>query len=84
MRPESSGVYGLFSALWVYIGEAENLRARLLEHLAGDNPGMVHYQPSSFVFELVSPTERRCRREELTKELQPLCNGKTFSYRTRS
>ncbi len=67
MRPESSGVYGLFSALCVYIGEAENLRDRLLEHLAGDNPGMVHYQPSSFVFELVSPTERRCRHEELTK-----------------
>ena len=36
--PESSGVYGLFSALWIYIGEAENLRARLLEHLDGENP----------------------------------------------
>ena len=82
MRLESSGVYGLFSALWVYIGEAENLRDRVLEHLAGDNPGMVHYQPSSFAFELVSPTERRHRHEESTKELQR--NGKTFAYRTRS
>jgi hypothetical protein len=69
MRPESSRVYGLFSDLRVYIGEAENLRDRLLEHLAGDNPGMVHYQPSSFAFELVSPAERRRRHEESTKEL---------------
>ncbi len=23
--PEGSGVYGLFSALWIYIGEAENI-----------------------------------------------------------
>jgi hypothetical protein len=29
--PEGSGVYGLFSALWIYIGEAENMRERLLE-----------------------------------------------------
>ena len=34
--PESSGVYGLYSALWIYIGESDNIRARLLEHLAGD------------------------------------------------
>ena len=36
--PESSGVYGLYSALWIFIGESDNIRAGLLEHLAGDNP----------------------------------------------
>ena len=25
--PEASGVYGLFNALWVYIGETDNIRA---------------------------------------------------------
>jgi hypothetical protein len=82
--PESSGIYGLFSALWVHIGEADNLRARLLEHLDGDNPCIVHYKPSSFAFELVSPIGRRRRHEELTRKLQPMCNGKTFAYRLRS
>lgn len=72
--PESSGVYGLFNAFWIYIGEAENLRARLLEHLDGDDPSIVRFQPSGFAFELASPKERRRRHEQLIKELQPLCN----------
>jgi len=72
--PESSGVYGLFNAFWIYIGEAENLRARLLEHLAGNDPSIVRFQPSGFAFELASAKERRRRHEELIKELQPLCN----------
>ena len=74
--PESSGVYGLYSAIWIYVGEADNIRARLLEHLAGDEPGINHYQPSGFAFELVSPPERSRRLEELIEELQPLCMRK--------
>ena len=31
MRLESSGVYGLFSALWIDIGKAESLGAGLLK-----------------------------------------------------
>jgi len=72
--PESSGVYGLFNAFWIYIGEADNLRARILEHLDGDDPCIVRFQPSGFAFELASPNERRRRHEQLIKELQPLCN----------
>lgn len=29
--PESSGVYGLYRAFWIFIGEAENIRTRLLD-----------------------------------------------------
>src|SRR5258708_34346720 len=72
--PESSGVYGLFSAFWIYIGEAENLRARLLAHLCGDDPSICRFQPSGFAFELASPKDRRLRNEKLIRELQPLCN----------
>jgi hypothetical protein len=72
--PESSGVYGLFNAFWIYIGEADNLRAQLLEHLGGDDPCIVRFQPSGFAFELASPNERRRRHEQLIRELQPLCN----------
>jgi hypothetical protein len=71
--PESSGVYGLYSALWIRIGEADNIRARLLEELSSDDPCIRTYQPSGFAFELVSPAERSRRLNELVIELQPLC-----------
>jgi len=82
--PEGSGVYGLFSALWIYIGEAENMRARLHEHLSGNDTCIARYQPSGFAFELVSPTDRCRRQQELVKALQPLCNGKVLALRTES
>lgn len=34
----SLGINSLFHALWIYIGETENIRVRLLEHLADDGP----------------------------------------------
>ncbi len=75
--PASSGVYGLYSALWIFIGEAEDIRARLLEHLAGDRPCINRHQPSGFAFELI-PQENRLRRwVELIKELEPSCNDKS-------
>ena len=73
--PESSGVYGLFSAFWIYIGAAENIRERILKHLDGDDPCIVRYRPSGFAFELAAPRNRHHRRMYLMKELQPLCNG---------
>ena len=73
--PESSGVYGLYTALWIFIGEAENIRARLLEHLAGDNKCINQRQPSGFAFELVSPDNRGRRRDELINELAPVCKN---------
>jgi hypothetical protein len=84
IAPEASGVYGLFSALWIYIGDADNIRTRLLEHLAGDNPAIQDYQPSGFAFELVPPPERSRRLDELINELQPLCMRKSYSRRAAS
>jgi hypothetical protein len=80
--PERPGVYGLFNALWIYIGDAADIRARLLEHLAGDNPCIMHYQPSGFAFELVDDESRRERRDEIGDQLEPLCNGKSFVHRS--
>lgn len=72
--PKASGVYGLFSAFWIYIGEADDLQARILEHLDGDDPCIVRFQPSGFAFELASPRDRPSRQKQLVKELQPLCD----------
>lgn len=73
--PESSGVYGLYSALWIFIGEAENIRAQLLEHLTDNNFGINRRQPSGFAFELVPPEDRVRRRDELIDELEPTCKN---------
>ena len=78
--PEAPGIYGLYNALWIYIGQTKNLRAQMLGHLYGDNPCIVHYQPSGFAFELVSPQDHRRRFEELIRQLEPLCRGKAFAF----
>ena len=72
--PESSGVYGLYRAFWIFIGEAENIRTRLLRHLAGDNPCINQHRPSGFAFELVSAEDHGRRRDELIHNLEPACN----------
>ena len=77
--PEAPGIYGLYNALWIYIGQTKNLRAQMLGHLYGDNPCIAHYQPSGFAFELVSPQDHRRRFEELIRQLEPLCRGKAFA-----
>jgi hypothetical protein len=78
--PEAPGIYGLYKALWIYIGQANNLRAQMLGHLYGENPCIAHYQPSGFTFELVSPEDHRRRLEELIRQLEPLCRGKALAF----
>ncbi len=79
--PEASGVYGLYNVVWIYVGEADNIRARLLEHLAGDNACLIRYRPSGFAFELVAPEARSRRLDELIRQTEPLCNGSFFTPR---
>jgi hypothetical protein len=50
--PESSGAHGFYSALWIHLGEADNIRARLLEDLSGDDLCIRKYQRFGFAFEL--------------------------------
>jgi hypothetical protein len=78
--PEAPGIYGLYNALWIYIGQTKNLRAQMLGHFYGDNPCIVHYQPSGFAFELVSPQDHCRGFEELIRQLEPLCRGKAFAF----
>ena len=78
--PEASGIYGLYNAVWIYVGQADSIRAQMLAHLYGDNPCITHYQPSGFAFELVSPEDHGTRLEELIRLLEPLCKGKAFAH----
>lgn len=72
--PEESGIYGLFNAVWIFVGEADNIRARLLQHLTENDPSIRLYQPSGFAFELVSAQGRRERMQEAIRQVEPLCN----------
>ena len=75
--PHRAGVYGLYSALWIYIGEADDLGERLLKHFNGDNPCITRYGPSRFVFELIdNRTAREARYREFVRQHGPVCNAK--------
>ncbi len=74
--PAQSGVYALYNAnQWIYIGESEDIRARLLQHVNGDNDCITRWAPPSISFELV-PTQagRVARQNQLILELRPACN----------
>jgi hypothetical protein len=73
--PERSGVYALYSkATWVYIGEGENIRAQLLQHLDGANASISVFPDLTFSYELIPPPRRAWRQEELVSGLRPICN----------
>lgn len=75
--PADSGVYALFNSdAWIYVGEAANLRVKLLEHLAGDNPCINSHEPTGFQFELWPADRRSTRRGQLIIQMVPLCNAR--------
>lgn len=68
------GVYGLrriSDAAWVYVGKGD-IRARLLDHLNGDNPCITQERPTHFFAERTNSANARER--ELILELDPICN----------
>jgi hypothetical protein len=77
LAPEGAGIYGLYSAIWIYVDEAENIRHRLLDHVTNSD-GVDYfiqlYRPFGFSFETIAPPEARSRRlQEVIMELEPLC-----------
>ena len=75
--PPESGVYGLYKGQqWIYIGESEDIRARLLQHLIGDNSCIGREGPTQFSYELVTAGQGVARQNLLVRELDPVCNRK--------
>lgn len=77
--PTSAGVYGIDGASMIYIGEAENIQKRLLEHHNRDSTqsGCIwKNDPVQFYCELVSGgvLARGTREAELIEEYDPDCN----------
>lgn len=67
------GVYALFNAeACVYVGEAADIRQRLLEHLnKRDNPCILRERPIHFIADVTA--QPGVRVKQLTAELKPLC-----------
>jgi predicted GIY-YIG superfamily endonuclease len=75
--PQVSGVYALYtSKQWVYFGEANDIRRRLLEHLNGNNSCITRAKPEAFSFETWPENQRVQRQDALILELHPVCNKK--------
>lgn len=72
--PSASGVYRIQTAQrWVYIGESDDIRQRLFQHLNEPGSFMHRFGPLSFSFELAPAADRKHLREALTAALQPAC-----------
>jgi excinuclease UvrABC nuclease subunit len=75
--PAQSGVYAIYNReSWIYVGEGEDIRARLLAHLRGDNACITNYGPTGFQFEAVEANQRVARQDALILQLKPACNKK--------
>jgi hypothetical protein len=69
------GVYGLSNAReWVYVGDADDIRAALLGHLREVNTILKSRAPTGFTFEICHPSQRAARVSRLVTELAPVCN----------
>ncbi len=73
--PALAGVYALYNAKnWIYIGESQNIQARLIQHANGDNACITNYAPPTFSYELSAAQQRVARQDQLIAELRPFCN----------
>ncbi len=74
--PNVSGVYGIFrDGAWIYVGEAQDIQARLIQHLTADDSADIRAQhPTGFTFERVPAAARVARQNALIAELNPICN----------
>lgn len=68
-------MYGLSNGReWLFIGEANNIRARLLEHLERPATLLMNRVPTGFTFEECPPSDRAVRQNALIRQLEPVCN----------
>ncbi len=73
--PEASGVYAIHTPTrWVFIGDADNVRQALFDHLNARDELLESFQPLSFSWEAASCAERGALRDALIAELRPVCN----------
>jgi len=72
--PSASGVYTIYtSRRWLYVGESDDIRQSLFQHLNEPGRCLVQRGPLSFSFELISAAQRPGRQRALVAVLDPEC-----------
>ncbi len=75
--PEESGVYAIHTPTrWVFIGDGDNVRQALFDHLNAPDERLDAFHPLSFSWEAAAPAGRAALRDALIGELRPVCNGR--------
>ena len=70
--PAKSGVYLLHnSCRCLYIGDSDNIRRSLLQHMRGDHAAIAVFDPDGFSFELQPDASRARRRDQVSSEFEP-------------
>ncbi len=73
--PEESGVYAIHTPTrWVLIGDGDNVRQALFDHLNAPDEPLDSFHPLSFSWEAAAPSERGALRDSLIAQLRPVCN----------
>jgi hypothetical protein len=73
--PAAAGVYGISNAHeWIYIGQTDDIRSSLLNHLRDVSTALMKRQPSGFVYEICDGARRSARQDRLVLEYGPACN----------
>ena len=76
--PSAPGVYGISNSReWIFVGEADDIRAALLKHLEDPNTPYMRRLPTGFVFEICEPASRAVRLDRLVLEYEPICNRRS-------
>jgi hypothetical protein len=71
--PAKSGIYALHnSTRCIYVGETDNLRKTLQQHLRGDNPWITLWEPNGVYVEPWPEGERQERKNRLVSEFNPI------------
>ncbi len=72
-------VYGVLNAQrqMIYVGETDDLKRRMAEHIADSSHAMHRYGPAYVLAEVISAGEqaRRLRERQLIAEYRPPANG---------
>src|SRR5262249_4738839 len=77
--PTRPGVYAVANSdAWIYIGQSENVQARLTAHwrrVSVQSVCIWHWSPVAFSYETVDGADaRRLRETQLVRKYQPRCN----------
>jgi hypothetical protein len=73
--PEEPGVYGLCNNReWIFIAEAGNIQASLLEQLNAIQSAVSLKKPTGFTFEVCTFAATPARKRLLLNQFRPSCN----------